>query len=64
MHGLASFVFCACRLARTVSQKVHSFDLVAANEYVTACDIANVSDLLASRMFTNVANMVLGTPER
>jgi ribosomal RNA-processing protein 8 len=30
------------RLAASISNKVHSFDLVACNETVTACDIANV----------------------
>ena len=30
------------QLAEEVEQKVHSFDLVAGNERVTACDIANV----------------------
>mmetsp|Transcript_8447 Transcript_8447/g.11074 ORF Transcript_8447/g.11074 Transcript_8447/m.11074 type:complete len:375 (+) Transcript_8447:23-1147(+) len=30
------------RLAQSVPNKVHSFDLVAANEYITACDMANV----------------------
>ena len=30
------------RLARSVPNTVHSFDLVAANDSVTACDIAHV----------------------
>ena len=30
------------KLARTVKQRVHSFDLVAANDSVTACDMAHV----------------------
>ena len=30
------------KLGETLSNKVHSFDLVAKNERVTACDIANV----------------------
>lgn len=30
------------RLAKSVPNKVHSFDLVAANEHIVACDIANV----------------------
>lgn len=29
-------------LAKSVSQKVHSFDLVANNDLVTACDMAKV----------------------
>lgn len=29
-------------LAKSVKQTVHSFDLVAANELVTACDMAHV----------------------
>ncbi|XP_048454156.1 25S rRNA (adenine(645)-N(1))-methyltransferase [Rhincodon typus] len=31
-----------CKIARSVSNKVHSFDLVALNEHVTVCDMANV----------------------
>ncbi|CAH0552615.1 unnamed protein product [Brassicogethes aeneus] len=30
------------KLAKSVTQKVHSFDLVASNELVTACDMAHV----------------------
>jgi ubiquinone/menaquinone biosynthesis C-methylase UbiE len=30
------------KLARSVRHKVHSFDLVAPNDHVVACDIANV----------------------
>lgn len=30
------------KIARTIKQKVHSFDLVAANEKVVACDMAHV----------------------
>ena len=30
------------RLARSVPNTVHSFDLVSANDSVTACDIAHV----------------------
>ena len=33
------------KLAQNVEQKVHSFDLVANNECVTACDMAKVSIL-------------------
>uniref|UniRef100_UPI00398E8525 ribosomal RNA-processing protein 8 n=1 Tax=Pristiophorus japonicus TaxID=55135 RepID=UPI00398E8525 len=31
-----------CKIARSVSNKVHSFDLVALNEHVTVCDMAAV----------------------
>ncbi|XP_078078762.1 uncharacterized protein rrp8 [Mustelus asterias] len=31
-----------CKIARSVSNKVHSFDLVALNEHVTVCDMASV----------------------
>lgn len=31
------------KIAKTVPHKVYSFDLVAANESVTACDISSVS---------------------
>ena len=30
------------QLAKSLPNKVHSFDLVAVNEMVTACDMANV----------------------
>jgi hypothetical protein len=30
------------KLAQSVKHKVHSFDLVAPNKHVVACDIANV----------------------
>lgn len=30
------------KLARSVPQKVHSFDLVALNDSVTACDMSHV----------------------
>ena len=29
-------------IAQSISNKVHSFDLVAKNEFVTACDMAKV----------------------
>uniref|UniRef100_H2ZVH4 Ribosomal RNA-processing protein 8 n=1 Tax=Latimeria chalumnae TaxID=7897 RepID=H2ZVH4_LATCH len=32
-----------CKLARSVRNQVHSFDLVALNEHVTVCDMAHVS---------------------
>ena len=41
-HIVADFGCGEARLAQTVEQKVHSFDLVARNEYITACDMANV----------------------
>lgn len=31
------------KIARNVPHKVHSFDLVALNDHVTACDMAHVS---------------------
>ena len=41
------------KVARTVNNKVHSFDLAAANEHVTVCDMANVSyDKHASNICT------------
>lgn len=30
------------KLAKSVPQTVHSFDLVAVNEYITACDMSKV----------------------
>jgi len=33
------------KIARSVANVVHSFDLVALNEHVTACDMAHVSHL-------------------
>jgi len=39
---IADFGCGEARLARSVENKVHSFDLVAANDTVTACDMANV----------------------
>jgi len=39
---IADFGCGEARLARSVENKVHSFDLVALNERVTACDMANV----------------------
>lgn len=32
-----------CKIARSVKNKVHSFDLAATCELVTVCDMANVS---------------------
>lgn len=32
-----------CKIARSVKNKVHSFDLVATCELVTVCDMASVS---------------------
>ena len=32
------------KIAQNVEQKVHSFDLVSHNEYVTACDMSKVID--------------------
>ena len=39
---VADFGCGEARLATSVKQKTHSFDLVAANDRITACDIANV----------------------
>ncbi|XP_048389413.1 ribosomal RNA-processing protein 8 isoform X2 [Stegostoma tigrinum] len=39
---IADFGCGDCKIARSVSNKVHSFDLVALNEHVTVCDMANV----------------------
>jgi len=39
---IADFGCGEARLARSVENKVHSFDLVAANDRVTACDMANI----------------------
>lgn len=42
MHVIADFGCGEAQLAKSVVQKVHSFDLVAANDLVTACDMAHV----------------------
>ncbi|KAH1026410.1 hypothetical protein HUJ05_000082 [Dendroctonus ponderosae] len=39
---IADFGCGEARLAQSVEHKVHSFDLVAANDFVTACDMAHV----------------------
>lgn len=39
---VADFGCGEAELAQSVRQKVHSFDLVAANDLVTACDMAHV----------------------
>eukprot|EP00002_Diphylleia_rotans_P033606 TRINITY_DN7162_c0_g1_i1.p1 TRINITY_DN7162_c0_g1~~TRINITY_DN7162_c0_g1_i1.p1 ORF type:complete len:486 (-),score=151.87 TRINITY_DN7162_c0_g1_i1:17-1474(-) len=39
---IADFGCGEAKLAQSVKNKVHSFDLVASNEYITACDMANV----------------------
>lgn len=39
---IADFGCGEAELAKSVKQKVHSFDLVAANDSVTACDMAHV----------------------
>lgn len=47
-----------CKIARSVKNKVHSFDLAAACELVTVCDMASVSVLFFLRddsvMYINV----------
>lgn len=39
---IADFGCGAAELSRSVEQKVHSFDLIATNDSVTACDMAHV----------------------
>ena len=39
---IADFGCGEAQIAHTISNKVHSFDLVAANDKVTACDMACV----------------------
>lgn len=34
-----------CKIARSVKNKVHSFDLASTCDLVTVCDMANVSEL-------------------
>ncbi|XP_008190460.2 uncharacterized protein LOC661874 [Tribolium castaneum] len=41
-HVVADFGCGDAKLAQSIKQKVHSFDLVATNEAVTACDMAHV----------------------
>ncbi|XP_044259168.1 ribosomal RNA-processing protein 8 [Tribolium madens] len=41
-HVIADFGCGDAKLAQSVNQKVHSFDLVPVNEAVTACDMAHV----------------------
>ena len=41
-HLIGDFGCGDARLAQTVPQKTHSFDLVAVNPHVTACNVANV----------------------
>ena len=60
MYFQLSFPWCFCsgrqavvvdfgcgdaKIARSVPNVVHSYDLVALNEHVTACDMAHVSQL-------------------
>lgn len=40
---MADFGCGDAKIARNVPHKVHSFDLVALNDHVTACDMAHVS---------------------
>lgn len=39
-----------CKIARSVKNKVHSFDLAAVCELVTVCDMAKVSGFLSCRL--------------
>lgn len=41
-HVIADFGCGDAKLAQSVKQKVHSFDLVAVNDAITACDMAHV----------------------
>ena len=41
---MADFGCGDAKLAQSMVHKVHSFDLVAVNKYVTKCDITNVSN--------------------
>lgn len=41
-YVIADFGCGEAELAKSVKQKVHSFDLLASNELVTACDMAHV----------------------
>ncbi|KAJ8931777.1 hypothetical protein NQ314_015309 [Rhamnusium bicolor] len=41
-HAIADFGCGDAKLAKSVPQKVHSFDLVAVNDSVIACDMAKV----------------------
>lgn len=41
-HVIADFGCGEAKLAASVAQKVHSFDLVASNDTVTACDMSKV----------------------
>ena len=42
-HVVADFGCGDAKIAQAVKNEVHSFDLIALNEYVTPCDMANVS---------------------
>jgi len=45
-HAVVADFGCGeAKIARSVPNVVHSFDLVALNEHVTACDMANASNL-------------------
>ena len=65
---IADFGCGEARLAQTVPQTVHSFDLVAANDHVTACDMAHtplstgavdVCIFCLSLMGTNISDFIL-----
>ena len=42
-HVVADFGCGDAKISQAVKNEVHSFDLIALNEYVTSCDMANVS---------------------
>ncbi|XP_059486712.1 ribosomal RNA-processing protein 8 [Neocloeon triangulifer] len=65
---VADFGCGEARLAQSVANKVHSFDLVALNEHVTACDMAHtplpdasvdIAVFCLSLMGTNLADFIL-----
>ena len=67
-HIIADFGCGEARLAESVPQKVHSFDLVAVNDKVKACDMAhtpllmngcNVVVFCLSLMGTNLADYLM-----
>jgi len=65
---IADFGCGDARLAQSLPNKVHSFDLVALNKYVTACDMAHtplanesvdIAVFCLSLMGTNLSDFIL-----
>jgi ribosomal RNA-processing protein 8 len=65
---IADFGCGDARLAQSVTHKVHSFDLVALNEHITACDMAHtplpdgsvdIAVFCLSLMGTNLSDFIL-----